>query len=265
VKVRMQTDTSLGGNLLQAFSKISEAESVGSFFRGLDIASLGSFFGGLLGFGITEYLKREILVLFPDTNSVVALIVASTVSVLVAAFVLTPFEAVTARLMSGKGSTASFWGLGLLARTASSEGLGVLLVDYPLLCAKDLLFTVTKFVVFDSLREALLFLVPAFAEEQSLVVACACGAVAGAMAAVVSHPIDTLFALRSTGSEELQGGRLPSLERLFQGVAPRVLMYSPGIALQFLVYDAAKELLGEGSGALMQTVDILKTAASRIQ
>ena len=68
-------------------------------------------------------------------------------------------------------------------------------------------------------KEALLFFVPAFVEAvsfpiadlavaispsaelqaQPLLIACFCGALAGACGAITSHPIDTIFALRTTG------------------------------------------------------------------
>ena len=38
-----------------------------------------------------------------------------------------------------------------------------------------------------------------FCEAQPLLIACLCGALAGACGAITSHPIDTLFALRTTG------------------------------------------------------------------
>lgn len=120
--------------------------------------------------------------------------------------------------------------------------------------SKELAFVTTKFLIFDSLREALLFFVPAFVEAQPLLIACFCGALAGACGAITSHPIDTIFALRTTGG----GTEIPSLDKLFRGVGARVLIYSPGIALTFLVYDAAKTYFGVGGNALMQTLDLLR-------
>ena len=40
----------------------------------------------------------------------------------------------------------------------------------------------------------------AFWQAQPLLIACLCGALAGACGAVTSHPIDTIFALRTTGA-----------------------------------------------------------------
>eukprot|EP00435_Cladocopium_sp_Y103_P001926 s504_g1.t1 len=83
-----------------------------------------------------------------------------------------------------------------------------------LVLGKELAFVTTKFLIFDSLREALLFFVPAFVEAQPLLIACLCGALAGACGAITSHPIDTLFALRTTGG----GKEIPSLDKLFRGL-----------------------------------------------
>lgn len=211
-------------------------------------------------FGVKEFLTRELVIQFPGLNELVAIIFASIVSVFVTMAAGTPWEVLTTKVMAGEGSGESggrFWGLSLLRDQLQADPKKAaveLYEEYWLLSGKELAFVVTKFLVFDSLREAILFVVPAFAEAQSLLVACGCGAVAGALGAITSHPIDTLFALRTTGGAK---DEIPSLDRLFRGVGARVLIYSPGIALTFLVYDAAKTWFGVGGGAVMQTLDLL--------
>jgi len=135
------------------------------------------------------------------------------------------------------------------------DAVGNLMSNYWLLAGREMGFVITKFVVFDTFREAVLFLLPYFVETQSLLVACACGAVAGATAAFVSHPIDTIFALNAAGKGS-KDGELPSLDKLYAGVVPRILIYSPGIAVTFLVYDFCKTALGVGSAGLLQTFEL---------
>jgi len=272
VKFRLQTDAGLvGSGLLGAFGKLSQTEPWANFYRGLDVAALWAFLFGVVSFGATEFLRREWLITFPTLNEVLALALASAVSVFTALLLVTPLEVVMARVMSAKGgdnSSASagaagelpYWGVPVLQdlfRRSGFAALPQLYEEYWLLVSKELAFVVTKFVVFDSLREAVLFFVPAFAEAQSVLVACGCGAVAGAVAATVSHPIDTIFALRATADGDDSAEPL-GLETLFRGVGARVLLFSPGIALTFLIYDVLKTLLGVGSGALLQTVDLLE-------
>lgn len=264
VKVRLQTDPKLGaqGGLFAVLPLLIQREPIANLYRAVDVACIAGIGTGLAGFGITEYLKRELLEAFPALGEVVALIVASAVSVLAIAFVLAPLEGVATRVMSGQGLPASknprpYWGTEVLLALAKQSGVpkaaAELYEEYGLLVVRELGFSVTKFVVFDSLREGVLFMLPSFASSQSLLVACLCGAVAGIAATLVSHPIDTIFALRASGQG---GGELPSLDRLYRGVGPRILIYSPGIALTFLVYDLAKTALGVGASALLQTVDV---------
>lgn len=261
VKVRMQTNPQLGGGSLgAALQEIATTEPPIAFFKAVDVAAIYAIVFGFFSFGVKEFLTRELVIQFPGLNELVAIIFASIVSVFVTMAAGTPWEVLTTKVMAGEGSGESggrFWGLSLLRDQLQADPKKAaveLYEEYWLLSGKELAFVVTKFLVFDSLREAILFVVPAFAEAQSLLVACGCGAVAGALGAITSHPIDTLFALRTTGGAK---DEIPSLDRLFRGVGARVLIYSPGIALTFLVYDAAKTWFGVGGGAVMQTLDLL--------
>jgi len=258
VKVRMQTNPELGGgSFAAATSQIASTEPLVSFYKAVDVAAIYAILFGCLSFGVKEFLTRELVIQFPGLNELLAVVLASVVSVFITMAAGTPWEVLTTKVMAAAGPDSRFWGLGLLkdeVKRDAGKAAAELYEEYWLLSGKELAFVVTKFLVFDSLREAILFVVPAFAEAQSLLVACACGAVAGAMGAITSHPIDTLFALRTTGGA---GDEIPSLDRLFRGVGARVLIYSPGIALTFLVYDAAKTWFGVGGGAIMQTLDLL--------
>jgi len=264
IKVRMQTDESLGGaGLANAFKVVAQREPVTTFFRGIDVASLAAVAFGILSFGVKEYVQRELVSTYPAFNSLLAIVVATAIAVLASLLVATPLEVITAQVMAAKQDESvdgpPYWGISVLLAQLQSKGLDAireLYQEYWLLVGKELAFEVTKFVIFDSLREGLLFLIPAFAEAQSLLVACACGALAGAAAAIVSHPIDTLFARRATsnGSDE----EFPSLEELFRGVGARVLFLSVGIALTFLTYDVVKTSLGVGGNAFQQTLDLLR-------
>lgn len=255
VKVRMQTNPDLGQRgFIPALKYVATSEPSSNLFRGIDVAVMFSATFGFFSFGIKEYLSRELVIQFPGLNELFAVILASIASVVITLFFATPWEVLTTKIMA---SNDRYWGFGLLKDLVAKNFLKAaqeLYEEYWLLTSKELAFVTTKFLIFDSLREALLFFVPAFVEAQRLLIACLCGALAGACGAITSHPIDTLFALRTTGG----GKDIPSLDKLFRGVGARVLIYSPGIALTFLVYDAAKTYLGVGGSALMQTLDLLR-------
>lgn len=270
VKVRLQTDPSVKGGAVQVLPAIAAKEGLPSLFRAVDVACFGALAFSFISFGITEFLKREFVMSFPGMNEYLALILASACSVIVGLFVLTPVEALTNRVIAEGAKPAGadprrekpFFGATALVAMARASGLAVvpeLYEEYWLLLVREFAFVLTKFVVFDSLREALLFLVPAVAETQSLLVACACGAVAGLVATVVSHPIDTIFSLRTSGKDRAgKEETLPGLDVLFRGVGERILIYSPGIALTFAMYDFSRNQLGVGGENLMQTLRILQ-------
>lgn len=255
VKVRMQTDQNLGRKgFIPALKEVVTTEPTGNLFRGIDVALTFSAIFGFFSFGVKEYLSRELVIQFPGLNELLAVILASIASVVITLIFATPWEVLTTKIMA---RSERFWGFSLLKdllQESLPKAVSELYKEYWLLTSKELAFVTTKFLIFDSLREALLFFVPAFVEAQPLLIACFCGALAGACGAITSHPIDTIFALRTTGG----GTEIPSLDKLFRGVGARVLIYSPGIALTFLVYDAAKTYFGVGGNALMQTLDLLR-------
>eukprot|EP00913_Durusdinium_trenchii_P018971 g17829.t1 len=198
VKVRMQTDQNLGRKgFIPALKEVVTTEPTGNLFRGIDVALTFSAIFGFFSFGVKEYLIQ-----FPGLNELLAVILASIASVVITLIFATPWEPRTTKIMA---RSERFWGFSLL-KDLLQESL-------PKAC-KELAFVTTKFLIFDSLREALLFFVPAFVEAQPLLIACFCGALAGACGAITSHPIDTIFALRTTGG----GTEIPSLDKLFRGL-----------------------------------------------
>ncbi|CAE8587957.1 unnamed protein product, partial [Polarella glacialis] len=84
LKVRLQTDSSLASaGLLAASSRVLSTEPLTNLYRALDVAVLAGLGTGSIGFGVTEFLKRELVINFPDLNEVFALILASATSVIV--------------------------------------------------------------------------------------------------------------------------------------------------------------------------------------
>ena len=99
-----------------------------------------------------------------------------------------------------------------------------------------------------------------------LALSAACGAAAGVVAAVISHPADLVLTLQSAPGEgekrdakmivagllEKDGG----LANLFLGLPQRALFFFTVIGLQFLLYDYTKSLLGVGSDDLNLVLDV---------
>ena len=61
-------------------------------------------------------------------------------------------------------------------------------------------------------------------KAQPLLVACVCGALAGACGAITSHPIDTIFALRTTGA-------LGTLESVNHGLSASVWAFAGSLVV----------------------------------
>ena len=100
-----------------------------------------------------------------------------------------------------------------------------------------------------------------------LALSAACGAAAGVVAAVISHPADLVLTLQSadTGGREKKPAkeiisdlldRPGGFSNLFLGLPQRSLFFFTVIGLQFLLYDYAKSLLGVGSDDLNLVLDV---------
>ena len=123
-------------------------------------------------------------------------------------------------------------------------GLGPILL-------KEVPFFITKFVVCDAMSTYLLSALPALSPDFAgpLGVAAASllgGAVAGAAAALASHPADVALTLTNTGGVTLQQAveRLSAEAARAERIAPRLLFGSILVSIQFALYTQLKLALG---------------------
>jgi hypothetical protein len=163
-------------------------------------------------------------------------------------------------------------GLGTLY---AEGGVGTLYSALTPLLLRELPFSITKFLVYDSATQAIAAAFPLAQEGPlaSALLSLTGGLAAGVVAAAVSTPADTLLTLSQTSppTADTDGGArakpLTLLElgqdmvatnpvALFNGLLPRCVFFGALIAGQFLLYDSFKGLFKVGSSDIVFYLDV---------
>ncbi|CDZ96182.1 mitochondrial carrier [Phaffia rhodozyma] len=273
IKTRIQIDPALKRNsMLTAGRKIVAAEGAAGLMTGFGPTAVGYLIQGGLKFAGYEYMKKRLVDLAGSPEAAVAnrttiYLVGASVSEFFADIFLTPLEATRIRLVSNpkyaSGLVSGF------TKLASTEGFSGLYSGFiPIVC-KQVPYTIGQFTTNEFMHE--LAYKSMTKEEQEnlsttkrLGINLGSGITAGIVAAVLSHPADTLLSQinKGDGPKGPMLGRLLTLGRqagfagLFAGLGPRMLMTAGLVAGQFLIYSEIKDALGAKPG-----IEIGKDAA----
>ena len=163
-------------------------------------------------------------------------------------------------------------GLGTLY---NEGGVATLYSGLTPLLLRELPFSITKFLVYDSATQAIAAAFPLAQEGPlaSALLSLTGGLVAGVVAAAVSTPADTLLTLTQTPppNADSEGGARAEPPTMFQlatdmattnplaffnGLLPRCVFFGALIAGQFLLYDNFKQLFNVGSSDITFYLDV---------
>ncbi|KAK0530947.1 mitochondrial phosphate carrier protein [Tilletia horrida] len=176
-----------------------------------------------------------------------------------ATMALTPLEAARIRMVSERGFASNLFGA--LSKMTAQEGLGGLYAGIiPILC-KQVPYAIGQFTTNEFMHELVEKTMDKKAIEENskageVTIQLGCGLVAGAVAAVLSHPADTLLSKINQGGGG-SGGTVSRLVKLAQetgpvriwaGLGPRILMTAGLVSGQFLLYAQIKTALGAPAG-----------------
>jgi hypothetical protein len=214
-----------------------------SLFRAWDTTIVSNVMYGSLAFGMDEFFQRLLGDTLPPTiaqaNVVPVLVVASLLASVIAAVAYSPFEAlrikiITAGALYGEedpGVIAAF-GEALQSRAAMDS---LLQATWPLVLEEGP-YTAGTFIVYDVVTKWLLAVLPPSDAGDFFMVSVIAGAVAGAVSAVLSHPIDTVVV------RMLEGGPAADPARGFETLeALETLEAPPTVPAQRAVAVGAEE------------------------
>jgi len=261
VKTRMQLDPAkYNKGMIDAFRQVVAAEGVGVLATGLGATAAGYFVKGWFKFGGVEFFKVNIAHRVGErkaweqrTNIYLA---SAAMAEFIADLFLCPLEAV--RIRSVSDSTFPK-GLGPgMARMLSTDGLLGFYAGLGPILFKQIPYTMAKFAVQGKAAEMIYDRLNTTPEKMSkggnVSVSLGSGVVAGVVAAIVSHPADTLLSKinkKGAGGSGSTTQRLLAIARemgpsklMTTGLGPRCIMIGTLTAGQFGIFDTVMNLVG---------------------
>lgn len=271
VKCNAQVDKVNFPNTVQGFKNIYNGSLVnkgfGQGFPGLVKGWAPTFWGysfqGLCKFGFYEYFKYQYAKPFDEETAHkyrdLIYLSASASAEFIADVALCPFEAVKVRVQTNPAfARGLFDGM---PKMISQEGFGNLYAGIGPLWARQIPYTVIKFMAFERIAEFIYSILPKKKEEmnktEQMGVVFTAGYLAGILCGAVSHPADTMVSkinkvktegtllqkmkLIYSGTPEAPG---IGFRGLWAGFGPRVFMIGTLTGLQWFIYGAFKAQCG---------------------
>ncbi|GAB0132779.1 hypothetical protein EsDP_00001205 [Epichloe bromicola] len=267
VKTRIQVDDAMKGlNMVKATRTIVANEGTSALLTGFGPTAVGYLVQGGAKFAGYEYFKKQYISLVggPEkaVNSRMAVYLgASATAEFFADVLLCPLEATRIRLVSqrgyAKGLTSGFM------RMAREEGFRGFYSGFVPLLFKQVPFAVGQFSVHEAANEIIFRAMgperkAKLTSLESTGVELTSGLAAGAAAAVLSHPADTLLSAINKGAGVVSQS---ATSRMFQlakdfgpkrlvltGLGPRLVMTCALVSGQFVIYAKCKEMTGAPPG-----------------
>lgn len=269
VKCNAQANPKEFPSTLAGISKIYKGQAVGhgsgitGLMKGWGPTLAGYSVQGLFKFGLYEYFKHAIAQQIGEAKAEkyksTVYMVASASAEVIADVALCPLEAIKVRVQ-----TSPTFARGLidgLPKFAATEGVSNLYAGLGPLWARQVPYTVIKFVAFEKIASAIYSVLPKPKEQMNKVeqmgVVFAAGYAAGILCGAVSHPADTMVSkinkLKMDGSlsEKVNfiyhgNAQTPGIgfKGLWAGFWPRVVMIGTLTGLQWFIYGAFKASVG---------------------
>lgn len=223
--------------LVGTFRQVVAAEGAGALLTGFGPTAAGYFLQGAFKFGGYELFKQQCINQLgyetAQQNRTAVYLASAATAEFFADIALCPLEATRIRLVSEPTfANGLIGGFGKIART---EGLGAFYSGFGPILFKQLPYTMTKFVVFEKVSEAIYKRVDKSQTSGGMqtVYNLAAGLTAGFAAAIVSQPADTMLSKinktkglpgQGTTSRLVQIAKELGLKGSFGGIGARLFM-----------------------------------------
>lgn len=253
IKTRMQSPSFAGRyrGLRSGLQKLWEEEGLQGWTRGWSPTLCGFSYYGLTVYPGYEMFKRSFVGIAGEANDalyhVPLVLAAGACSTAIACLGVCPAEVTRIRMVSNPSYSSS--AVGVAKRIIKEEGFFKGLYEgFSFVLARQVLFGMVKFLVFDTFATWIYSMLPVFAESQAtqLLVSLLSGAVAGVIATVVSQPADAVLT-RMKDSESLDAATVIAQiwqkggpTGFFAGLGSRCVWAGAIIAGQFLLYEVFK-------------------------
>lgn len=266
VKCQRQVDPTLYKSLGDGISTLWRNNG----FKGITVGWLPTLIGyslqGTAKFGFYEYFKDVYAKIAGDKAEkykVIGFAISSASAEVIADILLCPFEAVKVRMQTSKYGTFPLKLGSAMNQIVQNEGTNGLYKGLAPLWARQIPYTIVKFVFFEKTVEMFYRYVltkprSSYSKSTQLSVTFASGYIAGILCAIVSHPADTMVSklnnMKTEGTLKENINKIYSdigFQGLWRGLGTRILMIGTLTGLQWWIYDTYKTMVGlQTSGGL---------------
>ncbi|KAI1337319.1 mitochondrial phosphate carrier protein [Xylariaceae sp. FL0016] len=262
VKTRIQLDpVTYNNGMIGGFRKVIANEGAGALLTGAGPTFAGYFLQGAFKFGGYEFFKQQwinALGIETASNYRTGVYCASAgAAEFFADIALCPLEATRIRLVSEPTYANGL--IGGFTKMLKSEGFGAFYAGFGPILFKQVPYTITKFVVFEKVAEAVFRKFPKkdLSNGMQTTINLGSGLMAGFAAAIVSQPADTMLSKinktkglpgEGTTSRLIKIAKELGLRGSFGGIGARLFMVGTLTAGQFAIYGEIKRALGVTGG-----------------
>ncbi|KAM4055328.1 mitochondrial carrier protein [Hirsutella rhossiliensis] len=262
VKTRIQLEpATYNRGMIGGFRQVIQNEGAGALLTGFGPTFAGYFIQGAFKFGGYEFFKKQSIDLLgletARRNRTAVYSVSAASAEFFASIALSPLEATRIRLVSTPGFANGL--VGGFSKILRQEGIGAFYSGFVPILFKQVPYTVTKFVAFEKVSEAIFSQLDksSLSSGAQTAVNLTSGLVAGFAAAIVSQPADTMLSKinktkglpgESTVSRLVKIAAELGIRGSFAGLPTRLFMVGGLTAGQFAIYGDIKKALGATNG-----------------
>ncbi|KAK9280664.1 hypothetical protein L1049_014361 [Liquidambar formosana] len=258
IKTRMQALGSCpikSASVRQALGSILKTEGPAGLYRGIGAMALGAGPAHAVYFSVYEVCKKYFS--GGNPNNPVAHAVSGVCATVASDAVFTPMDVVKQRLQL---SDSPYKGvLDCVKRVLREEGFGAFYASYRTTVLMNAPFTAVHFATYEAAKRGLMEVSPESVNDERWVVHATAGAAAGALAAVVTTPLDVVktqlqcqgvcgcdrFTSSSIGDVIQTIVKKDGYRGLMRGWIPRMLFHAPAAAICWSTYEASKAFFQE--------------------
>jgi solute carrier family 25 phosphate transporter 3 len=259
VKCKAQVDPIEYPGLAAGTRKVLATQGTAGLTIGWLPTLIGYSFQGMAKFGFYEMFKDVYASIAGDSAykyRTIGYSLASASAEVIADVLLCPFEACKVRMQTSKPGTFPTTFGPAFNTIYGAEGIQGLYKGLAPLWARQIPYTVMKFVAFERTVEAFykyVFTKPKeqYTKAQKLSITFASGYIAGVLCALISQPADTMVS--KLNSVKADGGAFAAMSLIYsqigfsglwKGLGIRILMVGTLTGLQWWIYDSFKTAVG---------------------
>ncbi|XP_021724419.1 mitoferrin-like [Chenopodium quinoa] len=239
-----------------ALRSILQSDGTAGLYRGIAAMGLGAGPAHAVYFSMYEFCKKKFSGGNPDNH--VAHAASGVCATVMSDAVLTPMDMVKQRLQLSGGNGGAYRGVWDCVKLVfKKEGFGAFYASYRTTVIMNAPFTAVHFATYEAAKKGLKEVSPHHTEDdddEGLIVHATAGAAAGALAAVITTPLDVvktqLQCQGVCGCDRFTSGSIRDVIKtivkkdgyrgLMRGWSPRMMFHAPAAAICWSTYEAAK-------------------------